>query len=174
MNGDDFDSAEIDTLVRELTAAEWVPPKVPSAVTEVPPPQDPVRPGSRWTNVRVQMPAMRTGHVKNRFAVAAAAALARLPQLHDLGRFYRMLGPATTVRIWVGLGALYSAVLTFWPYPMTYFWGLVLYLGSLALVMVSGVWGARLSWDARLGAAHTISLGSMLWAVRLATSTLPL
>ena len=34
--------------------------------------------------------------------------------------------------------------------------------------MVNGVWGARLSWDARLGAAHTLSLGTVFWAVTLA------
>jgi len=174
MDGDAFDSDEIDVLVRELTAKDWAPPKVAPAATEAPPPPDPVRPGSRWTNVRILMPAMRTGPVQNRLAIAVAAALSRLPQLPDRARIFNMLGPAATVRMWVALAAVYSAVLTFWPYPRTYFWGLVLYLGALALVMVAGIWGARLSWEARLGAAHTVALGSMFWAVRLATYTLPI
>jgi uncharacterized membrane protein len=79
------------------------------------------------------------------------------------------------VRMWVGLGVVHSAAMTFWPYPKTYFWGLVLYLLSLALVLVTGVWGARLSWEARLGAAHTVALGTVVSAIALAAAeTLPL
>ena len=71
------------------------------------------------------------------------------------------------VRCWVALGVIYSASLAFWPYPKTYFWGMVFYLLSLGLVLISGIWGARMSWEARLGAAHTIALGTVLWAVKL-------
>jgi hypothetical protein len=74
------------------------------------------------------------------------------------------------LRMWVGLGALHCASMTFWPYPKTYLWGLVLYILSLGLVLVTGVWGARLSWEARLGAAHTVALGTVLWAVTLAAT----
>jgi hypothetical protein len=31
----------------------------------------------------------------------------------------------------------------------------------LALALVAGVWGARLSWEQRLGAAHTLALGTV-------------
>jgi hypothetical protein len=72
--------------------------------------------------------------------------------------------PATLVRIWVGLGAAHCAAMTFWPYPKTYLLGLVLYILSLGLVLVTGIWGARLSWDERLGAAHTVCLpGETQW-----------
>jgi hypothetical protein len=79
------------------------------------------------------------------------------------------------VRMWVGLALVYSASMTLWPYPKTYFWGLVLYLLSLALALVAGIWGARLSWEARLGSAHTVALGAVVLAVALAAAeTLPL
>jgi hypothetical protein len=78
------------------------------------------------------------------------------------------------VRLWVGLSVVYCAALSFWPYPKTYLWGMVLYLLSLGLMTVSGVWGARLSWDARLGSAHTLSIGTVMWALTLVVAeTLP-
>ena len=72
-------------------------------------------------------------------------------------------------RMWVVLAAAYGASLTFWPYPKTYLWGMVLYLLCLGLGLVTSVWAARLSWDARLGAAHSVALVTALWAVTLAT-----
>jgi hypothetical protein len=72
--------------------------------------------------------------------------------------------------MWVGLGASYGAAMAFWPYPKTYLWGLVLYLLSLGLVLVAGAWGARLSWQERLGSAHTVALVTVLWALVLAAA----
>ena len=181
---EDFDREEIDTLVRELMADPRVPlrasPIVSQSVEEGLPPQPAIpvagdqaalRPGSRWTNVRLQMPSPRSPGFKDRFALASAI---RLPRLWDLNRLSTVPGSVALVRMWVGLGAVYSASMTFWPYPKTYLWGLVLYLLCLGLVLVTGVWGARLSWEARLGAAHTVALGAALWAVGLATvETLP-
>jgi hypothetical protein len=83
--------------------------------------------------------------------------------------------PVTLARMWVALGAAYSASMTFWPYPKTYLWGMVLYLLCLGLALVASIWGARLSWDARLGSAHTVALGTTFWAVTLAiVEALPL
>jgi hypothetical protein len=178
MASNGFDSEEIDLLVRELAAKEWVTTTAtpagspPIAATRNP------RPGSRWSNVRITMPAMHTPRFRRRLARRVAVMLGRLPKLPALpalSRLVRMPGPTTSVRMWVGLGAVYSAMLTFWPYQRTYLWGILFYLVSLSLVVVTGVWGARLSWEARLGAAHTVALGTVLWAVRLAsTQLLPL
>lgn len=187
MDVNDSDRDEIDLLVRELTAKTWAPAKAAAPVDQqVAPVEVEVRPGSRWTNIRILMPAMPTPRLESRFARGAAMVLSRLPVLPavpalpalrallDARRIVRTPEPATMVRLWVGLGAVYSGMLTFWPYPRTYFWGLVLYLVSLSLVLVTGIWGARLSWEARLGAAHTVALGTVLWGVRLAaTQTLP-
>ena len=164
MERHDFDRDEIDQLVSELTAKRIVPAKA-AVVQPVAPPPAELRPGGRWTNVQVVMPSWSRPPVERRFAFASAISL---PQLPDLSRFFRMPGPVAMVRIWVGLGAVHSALMTFWPYPKTYLLGLVLYILSLALVLVTGIWGARLSWDARLGAAHTVALGTAGWAVALA------
>jgi hypothetical protein len=178
------DREEIDLLVSELTAKRTAPKAAaphanqPLARSSPAHAYDPFapdlagpRPGSRWTNVRVLMPSRRRPGLERFFAFRPAISL---PPLPDLSHYFRMPGPVTMVRLWVGLGAVYSASMTFWPYPKTYLWGSVLYILSLALVLVTGIWGARLSWDARLGAAHTVALGTALWAVTLAAAeTLP-
>jgi hypothetical protein len=182
MDGNDPDREAIDLLVRELTTAKRMVPTMappagsqPAAPSPEPgtnthllagPPAE-LRPGSRWSNVRVLMPSQQTPGVWRRFADASAA---RLPVLPDVRRFVRVPGPVAMTRFWVGLGALYCASMSFWPYPRTYWWGLVAYLLCLSLVLVTGIWGARLSWEARLGAAHTIALGTVLWAVTLGTA----
>jgi hypothetical protein len=169
MDRHELDCEEIELLVSELTAKQYAPVKAPVLPPVVSPHVD-LRPG-RWTNVQVAMPAWSKPPVDRRFAFASAISL---PQLPDLSHIFRMPGPVAMVRIWVGLGAVHSALMTFWPYPKTYLLGLVLYILSLALVLVTGIWGARLSWDARLCAAHTVALGTAGWAVALAAvETLP-
>jgi hypothetical protein len=168
MGGDEFDSEQIDLLVRELMAARPVPvPAQPVVTQQVAPSPVERRPGTRWTNVRLLMPSKPAPGLSARFAFLSNITL---PQLPDLSRFFRMPGPITMLRLWVGLGALHCASMTFWPYPKTYLWGLVFYLLSLSLVLVTGIWGARLSWEARLGAAHTVALCTVLWAVTLAAT----
>jgi hypothetical protein len=149
VDGYDSDREEVDLLVRELAAKKPGAPKAPFVQSVVSPRVD-VRRATGWTRPAIS-----------------------LPEVPDLNRFFRMPGPATIARMWVALGVLSSAAMTFWPYPKTYLWGMVLYLLSLGLVLVAGVWGARLSWYARLGAAHTVALGTVLWAVVLATETVP-
>lgn len=174
MGGDDSDREEIDLLIHKLTTArQRVPEKAtpaadqPVASRQVEPP-----PVDTWTNARRLMPSMLTPSVWKGFAFGSAISLPHLP---DLSRFFRLPGPVTMVRMWVGLGLVYSVSMTFWPYPKTYWLGLVLYLLSLALALVAGIWGARLSWDERLGSAQTIALGSVLWTIWLAAvETLPL
>jgi hypothetical protein len=183
-NDNDSDTEQIDHLVRELMADRPLGVKPTPAFSQLaaslPAEQ---RPGSRWTNIRILMPDARTPGRRNRFAFASAIGRVHLRKLtrslighvhlRRLTRFFGALGPVASVRLWVGLGAVYSASLAFWPYPKTYVLGMVLYIFSLALVLVAGIWGARLSWDARLGAAHTVALGTVLWAVRLTATTLP-
>jgi hypothetical protein len=191
MDAFDHDRAEVDLLVRELNADKAGLPKT----RDVQPSAPELRPGSRWTNVRLLMPSRRKRGLSERLAAGSPFKLPdiqlpqldlprmpiprvalpdlRVPSLASLQARLRMPGPVMLVRLWVGLGALHSAAMTFWPYPKTYFWGMVFYLLSLALVLVTGVWGARLSWDQRLGAAHTIALATVLWAVTLATEAVP-
>jgi hypothetical protein len=184
MGAEDINQDEIDRLVLELTtgpraarktaASQPIHRQAPASASVAPPfptPQTELRPGNRWTNVRLLMPSRPAPSFGKRLALGSAIAL---PQLPDLTHLFRMPGPLTVARMWVGLGVVYSASMTFWPYPKTYLWGLVLYLLSLGLALVAGVWGARLSWESRLGGAHTLALGAVAWAVTLAAlQTLP-
>jgi hypothetical protein len=179
------DREEIDLLIRELTTKPRVPPPAAPAASQPfsrlataqrpaaqPAAPQPAVPPGRWTNVRLLMPSRRAPGVAKRFALDTALSL---PHPSDLTAFFRMPGPVTLARRWVALGAAYSASMTFWPYPKTYLWGMVLYLLCLGLALVASIWGARLSWDARRGSAHTVALGTTFWAVTLAiVEALPL
>lgn len=179
MQGDNSDREQIDRLVRELiaakrgTAAGAADGRVteasgPTARTAAP---AAMPAGGRWTNVRLLMPPTRTPGLTERFPVLASVGWPRLPDLPalpDLTRIIRIPGNVMMARFWVGLAAIYSTSMIFWPYPKAYPWGLEAYLMCLGLVLVAGIWGARLSWDARLGGAHTVALGSALCAVALA------
>jgi hypothetical protein len=187
MPAEDADVEQVDLLVRELMAKPRAPvakapaaelpgsrPALASSTMAQPagPMQSERRAGRRWSNVFLLMPSRRHPDPGPRVALESAL---RLPRLPGLIGFVGTPGPVAMVRIWVGLGVVYSASLSFWPYPKTYLWGMVLYLLSLGLLLVCGVWGARLTWQARLGAAHTVALGTVFWAVGLAAvETLPL
>jgi hypothetical protein len=170
MHADDSDREQIELMVRELMAKP-TPTRVaqpePKAAQQVDISQLELRPGSRWSNVRLLMPLMRAPRFEERFPYLSSMGLRWLAEMR---RMYRAPGPAAAVRAWVGLSVLYAASMAYWPYPRTYLWGLVFYLMSLGLMLVSGVWGARLSWDARLGGSHTLAIGSVLWAVTLAAA----
>ena len=77
-------------------------------------------------------------------------------------------------RIFVALGVLYSAAMRYWPYSHDWSWGLLMYLSAVLLVVVTGIWGAKLTWDARLPAAHTLAIGTVVWGLGLfAAETVP-
>ena len=186
---DDIDRREVDRLVRELTEAK--PPAVPTPAVsrtsaEPAPERHAPRVARRWTSARILMPARTAPGPRKAFA-----ALPRLPELPELSlpalrspgfrlSALRLPGlrppgpieaapPALVVRAWVALAVLLSAAMPYWPYPKTYGVGLLLYLFAVALVVVAGTWAAKLTWDERLGGAHTVSLGIVLWAIALVT-----
>ena len=73
------------------------------------------------------------------------------------------------VGIWalVGLGTLLGTALTQWPYGRACGWPLALYLVAVATLVVTGTWGAVSSWRGRLGLAHLVALGTILWSLAL-------
>lgn len=172
------DVDEIDRLIRDLAADKHMRKTASSSAdgADAAAPGEP-RPGSRWSNVTMRMPSTRTITVWSRVAALAAVVLRRVQPagaalqryLPDVRRLLKMPGSVATIRAWVTLGVLCAASMTYWPYPMTYLWGIVIYQLCLWIALVAGVWGARLSWDARLGAAHTLALGTVGWAVALGT-----
>ena len=183
MASDDIiDREEVERLVKELDAPRKRPapaPKPPSAfaaLAEAAAPTPPtdngaLTPGQRWTTARLLMPAARTDQANQRnvFAFLSALSLPAWARIHFLAHIQTIqtLSGALAARVFVGLGALLSAAIPYWPYAHAWSWGLVLYLSAVMLVLVTGIWGAKLTWDARLPAAHTVAVGTVLWGFGL-------
>ena len=167
MATDDFDREEIDRLVKQLSE----PPKSTALVrvaqegAEAPAADaTALTPGSRWGSARLLMPAERKDH-RDWLVVVSAISLAALPKIPfsiDLA--------ALSVRLFVGLGVLLGAAMPYWPYSHAWSWGLLFYFSAVMLVMVAGIWGAKLTWDARLPAAHTLAIGTIVWSLGLLAS----
>ena len=64
-------------------------------------------------------------------------------------------------------GMLLAVALPQWPYARDCGGWLILYLVAVGMVVIAGIWGARLTWDGRLGYAHIIALGTVLWGLTL-------
>ncbi len=91
-----------------------------------------------------------------------------------LARVNSSTGEVTQVRVWVALGVMLAIAMPFWPYPKVCNWWLLLYMLAVGMVVVAGIWGARLTWQTRLGIAHTVALFVVLWGITLgAQETLP-
>lgn len=181
MVGDDSDGEEVDLLIRALIARRPAHTSGPSSAgpaqspfAQMAAPQTTYRAGRKLPDASILLsPRRGPGAWKRlRGALASAIALLRLPEVNH---FLDTSGHVIGVRMWVALGALNAGALAYWPYPKTYLVGLVSYLMSLGLALAAGVWGARLSWDERLGGAHTIALGTVAWTIALGAGvTLPL
>jgi hypothetical protein len=74
------------------------------------------------------------------------------------------------VGVWarVGLGVVAAVAVTQWPYARTCGVGLLGYLLAVTTVLVTGFWGAGVSWRGRLASAHVIALCTILWGLALA------
>ena len=185
MASEDFDPAEIDRLVEGLAkrhvatspAPPVVPPDDPSRVTLPESDCAILTPGKRWTTARLLMPAARTEPNRaltflRSLSLPALPTLPALPRIPTLPKIpYAALAETLSGPLWarlfVGLGVLLSAALPHWPYAHAWSWGLILYLSAVALLLVTGVWGAKLTWDERLPAAHTVAVGIVLWSFGL-------
>ncbi len=74
----------------------------------------------------------------------------------------------------VGLGVALAAAMTQWPYIHACGVPLMLYLGAVGVVLISGAWGMVSSWHRRMAAAHIISLAVLIWGgILLAATLLP-
>jgi hypothetical protein len=65
------------------------------------------------------------------------------------------------------VAALASGITFWWPYPHACGADFLQYGAVAALVVIGGVWTMVSSWRARLGVAHTIALGLLLWGLGL-------
>jgi hypothetical protein len=81
---------------------------------------------------------------------------------------------AASGRQWLGtwarvaLGLLIGIGMTQWPYTHGCGLKLFVYLGGVLTVVVAGVWSGLSSWKRRLGVAHVLSQGLVIWGLILA------
>ncbi len=139
-----------------------------AADTEAPPP-------SRWSQLAATFEEVRLPELPKSFSFPfprrAALPRFRLPALPDIVT----PSQATTVRLWVGLGVALAMAMPFWPYPKTSALWVAFYMFAVVMVVVAGVWSARLTWAQRLGGAHIVAIAIVLWGITLyAEETLPL
>jgi hypothetical protein len=66
------------------------------------------------------------------------------------------------------LGLALAVLITQWPYPRDCGGMLAAYLAAVAMVPLSGVWVAIVSWTLRSGAAHVLALLLLFWGAALA------
>lgn len=96
-------------------------------------------------------------------------ALPTLPELPKFGLPWpkEMRSSAMSARVFVSLGVMLGAAMPYWPYAHAWSWGLLAYFAVIMLLVVTGIWSAKLTWDERLPAAHTVALGVVMWSFGL-------
>lgn len=67
----------------------------------------------------------------------------------------------------VSLGVILGVALPQWPYARACGSWLLLYLIAVGLVIVAGLWGARVSWTSRIGLAHILAVSTVIWGLAL-------
>lgn len=190
MAGNEIEREEVDRLVKELETKKWTrPPVAPRPVVQpvgaqvdpaptaaaVTTEHQPNMPGRPWSNATLHMPEIASRPQRRTLALASAFGSIS----HSLPRFHvpamaEWHWDLITARMFVGLGLALSSALMFWPYANTCGMGLWLYLAAVLLVIITGVWGAKLTWDLELGAAHTLALCTIFWGlVLVAAEVLP-
>ena len=180
MVDDNVEGQEVDFLIQALSsdtpsAAQSAPAAAPvvaprSTTRAVAPP---VGAGSRTfvSAISVQPPANEDG-IKERAIDWVKEHVT--DSIKDRIRLPSRTTGTTVVWVSVGLGVALGIAMPFWPYPKACAWWLLLYLFAVAMVVVAGVWAARLTWVTRLGVAHMLALGVVFWGITLAADeTLP-
>jgi hypothetical protein len=73
------------------------------------------------------------------------------------------------VGLWarVALALILAVLITQWPYARACGWSLAGYLGAVAMVPVTGLWIAIVSWKLRSGATHVLAFLLLLWGMML-------
>ncbi len=99
----------------------------------------------------------------------AAAAAAKRPPAAP-GQAQAAVSSGHRLGTWarVGLGLLIGIGMTQWPYTHGCGLKLFVYLGGVATVLVAGIWSSMSSWNRRMGAAHVLSQGLVIWGLILA------
>ena len=77
-------------------------------------------------------------------------------------------GARFTTWIRVGLGLMLGVGMVLWPYSHVCGLKVMFYLIGASTVVVAGVWSGVSSWKRRMGLAHLLSLGLVMWGLVLA------
>ena len=77
-------------------------------------------------------------------------------------------GARLTTWIRVGLGLALGVGMMVWPYSHVCGLKLLFYTIGAGTVVVAGVWSGMSSWKRRMGLAHLLSLGLVIWGLALA------
>ena len=79
------------------------------------------------------------------------------------------VSPVQRFGLWarVGLGLALAVLITQWPYPSGCGWPLAAYLGAVAMVLLTGLWIAIVSWELRSVAAHVLAFLMLFWGMAL-------
>jgi len=77
-------------------------------------------------------------------------------------------GARFTTWIRVGLGLMLGVGMLVWPYSHVCGAKLLFYMIGASTVTVAGVWAGVSSWKRRMGLAHLLSLGLVIWGLVLA------
>ena len=182
MADDNVEGQEVDLLIQKLSSEKPVAAKAPPAVVVAPAPArsttravaPPVGTRAFVSAISVQTPADEGGikdraieWVKEHVADSIKERIAR----PTLATWATGTSVAWTS---LGLGVALGIAMPFWPYPKACAWWLLFYLFAVAMLVVAGVWAARLTWVTRLGVAHMLALGVVFWGITLAADeTLP-
>jgi len=79
-------------------------------------------------------------------------------------------GAWVTTWMRVSLGLVLGVGMLLWPYSHACGLRLVFYVLGATTVTVAGVWSALTSWKRRLGIAHALSIGLIVWGFALAAT----
>jgi len=181
---DEIDREEVDRLVQEMAARRRAPvakatpvaplntaaAQQPGAPQPLAPSPEPVAPpkASRWSTNRLLMPSLQRASRRKEFALASVMTM-HMPALPKIGLpdWTETQWAVLTARMFVGLGVALGAAMPYWPYTTSGPWSLGLYLSAVILVIVTGIWGSKLTWDARLARAHTVAIVTTMWGLIL-------
>jgi hypothetical protein len=83
-------------------------------------------------------------------------------------------GAASRLATWirVGLGVALGVGMLVWPYSHVCGLKLIFYTIGAGTVVVAGMWSGVSSWKRRMGFAHLLSLGLVLWGLALAAGVI--
>ena len=172
MGNNELEGQEVDLLIKRMSTGK----EVATAQPEPPPPPPSPKPVVERSTFRAAAPPVGSRGFVSAISVQPAKEDSWIKEHLTESIKERIPVPTGTAVVWmcVGLAVALGLAMPFWPYPKASVWWLLLYLLAVAMVVVAGVWAARLTWATRLGAAHMVAIGVVCWGITLAAEeTLP-